>query len=478
MRLRVAFSGLHIESLNRNGEQIDHIQNRRDNQHRDDRELARIRRAEHQEEFRPGAGHGRQADNRHGAEEKRAERKRHHPAHAAQFRHQRLVKRHIDRAGAHEERHLAERMGGNLHRPAHYPHLRRQHGAESDVRKLRHGRIGEPRLQIVLMHGDGGSKQDRARRNPHEGRARPGLRHEVDPENVDRHFQYGENARLHDRHRVQEGRHRRRRDHGVRQPGMRRHQRRLADAENIKPHQHPGDRRDGVGMSGQNSADRKIGGAGDGVGPCDRRQQQADGGGHQHAEINASAKPRLFIPVMGDERESRQRQHFIENEEREQVRRESDPHGGGNRHCEAHEKACLMRFAVPAHIADGIDRIDDPQPARNHREHGAERLCFKCERQAADHVEQFDRRARAAGHRRKDLDRKREQHAARDQRRRLAQIRLFIEKPDGDKADIRQAKRQKNRQFCRHHGAPPAMDINASAARWAISPVRSVRTPK
>ena len=221
------------------------------------------------------------------------------------------------------------------------------------------------------MHRDCGSKDDRACSDPKNRRRGARLVEEIDAENVDRYLEDREHARFHNGDGVEEGGDRRRRDHRVWQPWMDWHQRGLTNAERVKRHKDAGDRARLVDMARKKAADREIGRARNRIGPHDRRQEETDGGREQDAEINAATIARLVIALVRDEREGRQRQHFIEDEEREQVRRIGDADRRRDGDGEAHEEASLMLLVVPAHIADRIERINDPEPRRDHGEHRA-----------------------------------------------------------------------------------------------------------
>ncbi len=63
---------------------------------------------------------------------------------------------------------------------------------------------------------------------------------------------------------------------------------------------------------------------------------------------------------MGDQRISRERQRFIENEQSQQIAGKSDADGAGDGDREANIEPGLMQFFITAHVADGIERIQRP----------------------------------------------------------------------------------------------------------------------
>ena len=140
---------------------------------------------------------------------------------------------------------------------------------------------------------------------------------------------------------------------------MDRHQCGLADAEHVQTHQ---DRQQGfVDLAVEDAAEREVACPGYGICPDDRRQQQADGCGQKDAEIDARATAGFIGLLVGDERVGGQRQHFIEDEKRQQIVCVGDAHGRAKRDGETGIEACLVLLVVAAHVADGIERCDDPQ---------------------------------------------------------------------------------------------------------------------
>ena len=177
-------------------------------------------------------------------------------------------------------------------------------------------------------------------------------------ENIDADFEKGEDAAFDDRDRMEKRADGRGRDHGGGQPAMERHERGLANAEGEESQQQR--RVAGVHMALQNATSGKIQCARDSPCPDDGGEEKADGGGEQDRQIDARTAPRFRRAFVGHERISRERQQFIIDEEREEIGGECDAKRGGHRQREEHGKTRLMVFAIGAHIADRIERYENP----------------------------------------------------------------------------------------------------------------------
>ena len=95
---------------------------------------------------------------------------------------------------------------------------------------------------------------------------------------------------------------------------------------------------------------------------------------------------------------SRKCQHFIEDEECEHVGRKGNTHRRGDGDREADVEACLVRLIVSAHVADGVERGDDPETRCNDAKQHAERLNLKSKREAWQDVKPVGRRLRTVEH--------------------------------------------------------------------------------
>ena len=190
------------------------------------------------------------------------------------------------------------------------------------------------------------------------------------------------------------------------------------------------------------------------------------------------ARDRLGVRLVGDQRIGRKRQDLVEDEEREQVLREGDAHRRPQRHRETDVEARLTRLVVAAHIADRIDRIDDPQRRGDEREQHPERLDLEREAQARHDGDVERLRPRAGQHMRQQAPGCQAESAGRHQRHRLADIRMTVEQRDHQRAEQRDRQGGKDQGFGRkgqHHLSPPS---SVSAIRLATPTVSCVSMPK
>ena len=135
------------------------------------------------------------------------------------------------------------------------------------------------------------------------------------------------------------------------------------------------------------------------------------------------AADRLGVGLVGDERIGRKRQRLVEQEQREQVLGERDADGAAQRHGEAHIVGGLPRLVVAAHVADGIDRVHDPERGGDQRKQHSERLDLEGEREPRHHLDVQRLGAGAGKHRAEQAEHGQEERAGRRKRDRLAQIR-------------------------------------------------------
>ena len=138
--------------------------------------------------------------------------------------------------------------------------------------------------------------------------------------------------------------------------------------------------------------------------------------------------------VVRDQRIGDQREHFVEQEQREQVGGEGDADRRGERQREADVEARLVRLAVAAHVADRVQRVDDPQPGGDQREQHAQRLDLERERQARQQLERARRRAARRPARSAAATARRNSSRRRGERHRLAQVRSAVRSDDQQRA--------------------------------------------
>ncbi len=260
-------------------------------------------------------------------------------------------------------------------------------------------------------------------------------------------------------------------DHRRRQPAVERHHRGLADPEQVERHQH---RHHPVGCSaGENPARDEVEAAGRDPGEPDREQQGPDRGPEQDAEIDPARAPGLLGAAMGHQRIGADRQHLVEHQKRQHVAGEGDAHGRGQREREEGVEAGLVGLVMAAHVADRIDRGQDPEQARDQREADAQRLGGEGEAEARQHLDQTHLRPLARDHRRQHEQHQREQAGRGDQRHGLAQVGPGAGQPDQQRADHRRRQRQQHRGAGAHDAGP----ISARAAASARPMVQLELTP-
>ena len=228
----------------------------------------------------------------------------------------------------------------------------------------------------------------------------------------------------------------------------------------------------------EDAAGREIDRAGQHPGDDDRRQQQHQRGAKEKKQVDAAPADRLGVGLVGDERVGRKGQRLVEQEQREQVLGEGDADGAAQCHGEAHIVGRLPWLVVAAHVADGVDRVHDPEDGRDQRKKHSERLDLECEREPRHHldVQRFGAGARKYGT--EQAQHRQEQRAGRRKRDRFAQIWRAMEDRDQQRADKRDQDGGENQRLGRigeDHLSPP---MSACAALLAMPADHSVKTPK
>ena len=121
--------------------------------------------------LRPEAGERRHAGDRQPADDERGGGDRHQLAERAHLAHVLLVVHAVDhRAGAEEQQRLEE---GVRHHVEDGGDVGARPDREEHVAELRHGRVGEHRLDVVLGDGDRGREQGGDHADPGDQRRRP-----------------------------------------------------------------------------------------------------------------------------------------------------------------------------------------------------------------------------------------------------------------------------------------------------------------
>ena len=168
---------------------------------------------------------------------------------------------------------------------------------------------------------------------------------------------------------------------------------------------------------------------------------------------------------MRNQREGRQGQHFIENKECEEVGRHGDAHRAKQGDGKAHIEARLVALLRTAHIADGIEAVDDPEPAGDECEHRAERLQLEGEIEAGHHGAEirFRRRARCNSPRQQTGDDEEQRGAHKCHA--FANVRHLTGKPDTASRQKRQDQGCEDQGFTTHDAPPMNRADAASSAR-------------
>ena len=182
--------------------------------------------------------------------------------------------------------------------------------------------------------------------------------------------------------------------------------------------------------------------------------------------------------LVRHQRIGRERQSFVEQEQREQVLGESDPDRAAERYGKADVECGLTRLVVGAHVADRIDRVDDPQRGGDESEQHPQRLDLEGELKAGRDLDDLCLRPGAAEHWPEQAEHGEAQCARSHQRHRLAQVRQLVKERNDQRANERREQRQKNKTFGRRHCRHRSPPSRALAAVPAMPAVHSVSMPK
>ena len=253
------------------------------------------------------------------------------------------------------------------------------------------------------------------------------------------------------------------------------HDRCLADAEHVKRQQ---DARDGRRyLALEYSAGDEVERPRNGPGADDRDQLQADGCPEKNAEIDPAGASRLVRTCMCNKGKGRYRQNFIEDEQGHHVAGERDADGRCDGDREEGVESRLVDLAMTSHVADGVDRRDNPQAAGEKGEHQAERFGGKPDRKARKRFGQNHGACLACVQGEGDRSDGCEQDDACRQTHELAQVGQMSRERDTDDGN----KRDRNgggHERARVRGPDHGMTPRPRAALSASPIVRSVATPK
>ncbi len=169
---------------------------------------------------------------------------------------------------------------------------------------------------------------------------------------------------------MQQGTDRHGRDHRGRQPGVHWHQRCLRDAkqvEHVDDHQQRA-----AGIRAEDAARDEVEGVCGDVGQDDRGQQERDGGAELVREVAPTCLDGLGRAGVSHEGIRDDRQHFVEQEQGDEVRGESDPDRGSHRQAQAGVEAGQHRLGRRPEVPHRVERREHPQDGCGAGEHDAE----------------------------------------------------------------------------------------------------------
>ena len=152
---------------------------------------------------------------------------------------------------------------------------------------------------------------------------------------------------------------------------MERHHSRLADTEN-KGRQQPWRGGGGNGVFQDTTGD-EIKPPGHQPDINHRRQQQNHRTADKNAHIEAAGIARCAAFLVGNKREGRKGQDLVENEQHKKIARPGNRHRGMHRHRVESREPRLVLFMIATHIADRIERRQNPQARGDKSENSAKR---------------------------------------------------------------------------------------------------------
>ena len=295
-----------------------------------------------------------------------------------------------DRARAEEERDLDAGVVDEVQHAADEAHRTHGRKAEDDVREVRHRVIGKTPLEMILPKGHAGAEYDGEGRRGHHDLLRPGAAHERAAEAEVDEAHHREGPGLDHRHRVQQGRDRRRRDGGRGQPAVKGENRGL-DAE-AEEGQHEHRQKLLLMPRGaphvEDAAEREIEGVcvAAEIHQADEHQRRA---GHGVEHVLFARAARLAVHLVHHERQRHQRHKLIAEVEREEVGCIGDARHRAVGEDEEAEEHVLPPLVL--HVRKSVDRGHRPQHADDAAEDGADPV--RAERDLQHRAERGDMEA-------------------------------------------------------------------------------------
>ncbi len=178
--------------------------------------------------------------------------------------------------------------------------------------------------------------------------------------------------------------------------------------------------------------------------------------------------------MVRHQRERAEREHLVEGEEREEVRRERHAHHRSYGHREEEVEPGLVLLVMAPHVADRIERRDDPQEGGDQREQQPERLDFERELDPRNHLEERDARHDAVADRSQHRIDHPEERPRRDERRGLPEVGSLPQRQHEEAAHQGQEEGS-GRQSSQTHDPTPR---SVWAASIATPEVRLASIPK
>ena len=382
-----------------------------------------------------------------------------------------LVRGGVDRAGGEEQRDLADSVSGDVQRRADQRQRRQQRRSHHHVRQLADGGVRQPTLQVVGAERDHGRRNDReagdgdqpiGARSPAQRLSTPKMYTTTLTTLKTPAFTTAtacSSAETGVGATIAAG--------SQRWNGIK--------AALAMPNTHRANKPTSAASSElapQNATGHEVGGSRDVPDAHQRRQQQHDRRAEQDAQVRAPALARFRRAVVRDQRVGDQREQFVEDEQREQVRREGDAHRRSEGQREAHVEPRLVSLVIAPHVADGVQRIDDPQSGGDEREQHAQRLDLEGELQPWHHGEQRQFGPRTADDRWQQREHAGEQRDRGDAGDRLAQVGQPPRACDQHRADRGHQQRERDGLSGRvHQRGPPSRCIAACAADPTVNSV-------
>ena len=188
---------------------------------------------------------------------------------------------------------------------------------------------------------------------------------------------------------MQQRAHRGRRHHGRGQPGVEGHDGGLGETAQVTEIDRAQQQARGVDAVEQ-AGGFEIEGAGHLVSERQPGQQEGLGSPHQVDQVAPAAVPGFLVLLVVDQGIGDQAERLVEDDQGEQVGGEGPADGRRQADGETGEEAGLGVLLQAPHVADAVDRGDDPQQGRYGGEHHAQGIHPEGEIHPRQYLEQGD----------------------------------------------------------------------------------------